>query len=109
MFICSDSFLDKPKHIAANIMQAYFEREMKARWLTNFNKLDKTKFFELKLVIIDAIFFDSSNYLRDKIYEVINHYCNVKDLSLIVLGRHSDPIEMGRQLGMRFDMAIMCK
>lgn len=111
MFICGETFLDRPKHIAANIMQSYFERDLKTRWLTSFSPkaFEKIKFYELKLVVIDALFFDSSNYHRDRIYEVINYNANVPDLSLIVVGKHTDPIAMGLQLGMRFDMGLLCK
>jgi len=109
LYICSDQFLDKPKHIAANIMQAYFERDLRVRWLTSFDKLDKIRFNELKLVVIDSLFHDSSSYKRDKIYETINYHANKTDLSLIVIGKHADPIELGLQLGMRPDFAIMCK
>lgn len=109
LYVCSDQFLDRPKHIAANIMQAYFERDLKVKWLTSFDKLDKVSFRELNLVVIDALFHDTSNFKRDRIYEVINHNCNRENLSVIVIGKNADPIEMGMQLGMRPDFAIMCK
>jgi len=109
LYVCSDQFLDKPKHIAANIMQAYFERDLKVRWLSTFDKLDKMRFNELSLVVIDALFHDTSSYKRDRIYETIQYHCNRENLSLVIIGKNTDPIEMGLQIGMRPDFAIMCK
>lgn len=109
LYICSDQFLYRPKHIAANVMQSYFERDLRVRWLTTFDKLDKLRFNELNLVVIDALFHDTSNYKRDRIYECLNYNCNKENLSVIVIGKNSNPMEMGNQLGTRPDFAIMCK
>lgn len=109
MYVCAEHFLEKPKHIAANVMQHYFERDLKSIWLTSFEKLDKIKFHKTNLVIIDALFFDTSAFRRDKIYETINHHCNNSNLSLIVIGKHTDPMAMASQLGMRPDFGLMCK
>lgn len=111
LFLCSDMFLDKPKHIAANICQSYFERDLKLRWLANFDKLDKifTPGIKYSLVVIDAIFSDSSPFKRDRIYETLNSYCNRDDLSIIVIGRYENPLDMAVHLGMKPDFAIMSK
>lgn len=108
-YICSEMYLDRPKHIAANVMQQYFERDLKTRWLSSFDKLDKIRFRELNLVVIDSLFYDCSSFKRDKIYEVINTNCNSSNLSVIVIGKNTDPMAMASQLGMKPDFALMCK
>lgn len=109
MVINSESYLDKPKNIAANIAQSYFDNNMKIRWLTIFDKLDKQNFISTKLVIIDSLFFDSSSYKRDKIYEAITHYANSPDISVILLSKHSDPISASTQLGLEPDFLVSFK
>ena len=109
MFACSATILEYPRHVAASIMNEYHHRGLRSQWLATFDKLDKVPFQECSLLVIDALFFDSSSFRRDKVYEVINHYGNVKDLSICVVGQYIDPIAMASHLGMKPDLALSFK
>ena len=109
MYVCANGVIDKARQVAANIMQSYFERDMKACWLTNFDTIKDLKLATMNLLVIDALFFDSSAYRRDKVYEIINYNCNVPKLSVLVVGQNSDPILMANQLGLKPNMAMMLK
>ena len=109
MYVCANGIVNKAKLVAASIMQEYLERGMKSVWLTSFDHLKNQRFSDLHLVVIDTLFFDSSPYRRDKIYEIINHNCNVADLSVLVIGQNTDPLAMANQLAMKPDLAILTK
>jgi len=109
MSICSDTYMTYPHHIAANIMEKYFQRDMEVLWLSSFNKLDRAKFGKKKLVILDALFFDSSNYHRDRLYETFSHYCNFQDMSVILVGKNTDPFLLAAQIGIQPDFGILTK
>ncbi len=109
MYLCSAGYLDKAKHLAANVCQAYLERDLEFVWLTSFDRLDRAPFFKYKLVVIDALFADASPHRRDRVYEVITHYCNIPDLSVLVLGQHASPTDMAQQLGMQPNFMIQAK
>jgi len=109
MYVCANSILDRAKHVAANIMQNYFSKSQSVHWLTNVDTVKNISFSQLKLVIIDALFFDSSAYRRDKIYEIINYNCNVPNLSVLVIGQNTDPLAMANQLGMKPNLSVLLK
>jgi hypothetical protein len=109
MSICSEMYMTYPHHIAANIMERYFQKDREVLWLSQFNKLDKAKFARKRLVILDALFFDSSNYHRDRLYEVFASYCNFQDMSIILVGKHSDPFQLASQIGIQPDFGILTK
>lgn len=109
MYVCAQGVVEKPKHIAANVAQRYFERDLKLRWLTHFDGFERVSFAGLSLVVVDTLFFDTSAYRRDKIYEMINHKCNIEDLSVLVIGQHTSPLDMARQLGMRPDLMMLTR
>lgn len=109
MYVCANSLLDKAKHVAANIMSVYFRRDLRSHWITNVDNTKNLNFGQYRLVIIDSIFFDSSSYRRDKIYELINYNCNVPNLSVLVIGQNTDPLAMANQLGMKPNLAMLMK
>jgi hypothetical protein len=109
LYICSNNLLDYSKHLAANIMATYFSNGLRPEWIASLDKADKLHYSTFSLVVIDAIFKDSSSYRRDKIYEIVNHHCNVKDLSICIIGQYEDPVEMSTHLGMKPNFGILTK
>lgn len=109
MYVCANTILDRAKHVAANIMSAYSAQRRQCLWLTNLDVVKTHNFAQCQLVVIDAIFFDSSPYRRDKVYEVINYNCNVPNLSVVVIGQNTDPVAMANQLGMKPNLAVLLK
>lgn len=110
MTICAETYMTYPYHIAANIMHRYYDdKDRKVLWLNHFTKLDRIKFIEKQLVILDALFFDSSNYHRDRLYEVFSHNCNVQEMSVILIGKNTDPFLLGSQIGIQPDFGILTK
>lgn len=109
MYICANGIIDNAKHTAANLMSIYHRRGMRAHWLASVDNIKHVEFSKLQLVIIDSLFFDSSSYRRDKIYEIINYNCNVPKQSVIVIGQNTSPLIMANQLGMKPNLAILTK
>jgi len=109
MFACTSTILEYPKHVAANIMSSYYARGLHGVWLSSFDKIDRTPFSQMQIVIIDALFADSAPFRRDKIYEIINHNCNVRNLSVCVIGQYENPIEMSTHLGIKPDFGLLLK
>lgn len=91
--------------IAANVFNAYVQRDQRVQWLTHFDRVDRIPFRDLKLLVIDTLFLDSAPFRRDKIFEIINHNANVADCSVIVLTNNSLDGAIG-QLSMRPDFVL---
>lgn len=109
MYVCANGIIDNARHVAANLMDIYYRRGLKPHWLASVDNIKGVNFSQLRLVVIDALFFDSSAYRRDKIYEIINYNCNVPKQSIIVIGQNTDPLAMSSQLGMKPNLAILTK
>lgn len=109
MYLCANGVIDNARHVAANLMHIYHRRDLRAHWITSVDNVRTIDFSKLRLVIIDALFFDSSSYRRDRIYELINHNCNVPNQSIIVIGQNTDPFAMSNQLGMKPNLAMLTK
>lgn len=109
MYVCAPTILDRARHLAAHVTQRYFERDLKVQWLTQLHKLDRVRFGALKLVVFDALFYDSSPARRDLMYETIANRCNVEGQSVIVIGQHASPLDLAQQLGMRADFMVQTK
>lgn len=106
MFVLGSSYLDRAKHIAANIMLAYSLQNRQAVWVKNIG--DFSTKTGTQLYIFDALFEDDNAYRRSMFYEAIQK-SDSPNVSIILLGRTDNPIAFSRHIGLKPNLVILTK
>ena len=105
-YILSNSTLDSAKHIAANIMQAYADRELEVQWVKT---LDGFKYnHRISLYILDALFVDDTAYRRSQFYETLLKI-DGPETSAILLGQSQSTSKFINFIGLKPHLLLNVK
>lgn len=97
-YIVANSTVDNAKHIAANIMAAYEERELPTVWLRTLENFKPD--LSVALYIMDTLFIDDTSYRRSAFYDTLRKI-DGPQTSAIVIGKADNPNKFVNYIGLK--------